>query len=540
MNHCHQPVSPPLLGPTIRRLTVPALLLVLGVSWAWAQTPATPAPAETVKLSSPEALALDRRLLDEARKDSQIIPNLTYLCDVIGPRLTGSPALKRANDWTADKLRSYGLSNVHLEPWTIPMAWERGTATARILEPENGRTLTVAASGWSPSTKGLVEGDVVIVTARNSKDLEAYKGKLKNAIVLRSPPTPVRPITDTKMTPPGVFQGKRSGNAPSKSDKDGKDSKDAKETKEKGGRGRRDFSGDFGFRNEVSNFLRAEGAAVILSDAAKPHSLLNMGGGWRGQERADAAEPIPTLFMIHEDYALLYRLASRPPPARTRVAVEVRNKLIPGPVPVYNTVGEIPGKEKPQECVILGAHLDSWDLGQGATDNGTGSMVVLEAARILSKCGVTPRRTIRFVLFTGEEQGLYGSRAYVTKHKDELARISMVLVHDTGTGKVTGIGLQGRKNLIPLMQSELVSLKEVGCATINERTMGGTDHLSFDREGVPAFACQQDMDEYRFTHHSQSDTLDKAREPNLIQGAQVMAVAAMRVANLDLMLPREK
>ncbi|HMF10784.1 MAG TPA: M20/M25/M40 family metallo-hydrolase, partial [Gemmataceae bacterium] len=207
---------------------------------------------------------------------------------------------------------------------------------------------------------------------------------------------------------------------------------------------------------------------------------------------------------------------------------------------VYNTVGELPGSEKPDEFVILGAHLDSWDLAQGTTDNGTGSCVVLESARLLAKSGVRPRRTVRFCLFTGEEQGLYGSKAYVKEHQDELPRISMCLVHDTGTGKVTGIGLQGRQVLQPIFQAELAGLKDLGVTEINLRGMGGSDHASFEQVGVPGFAVHQDMNEYFLTHHSQSDTLDKAREADLVQGAQVMAVAARRVADLPSLLPREK
>src|SRR5262249_23224157 len=181
-----------------------------------------------------------------------------------------------------------------------------------------------------------------------------------------------------------------------------------------------------------------------------------------------------------------------------------------------------------------------WDLAQGTTDNGTGTCVVLEAARILAKSGVKPRRTIRFCLFTGEEQGLHGSRNYVQQHKDELARTSMALVHDTGTGKVVGLGLSGRKVLQPIFEQELVSLKDLGLKDINLRSMGGSDHMSFEQAGVPGFAFQQDPAEYRLTHHSQTDTLDKAREADLVQGAQAMAVIAMRVANLKTLLPREK
>jgi Zn-dependent M28 family amino/carboxypeptidase len=285
----------------------------------------------------------------------------------------------------------------------------------------------------------------------------------------------------------------------------------------------------------------------MLQDSGKPYELLNMTGSWRSQgpvakdggDRANAPEPMPSLFITHEHYALLYRLATRPEPAKTKVEVEITAKFVPGPITVYNTVGEIPG-EKADEFVVVGAHLDSWDLGQGTTDNGTGSCVVLEAARLLARSGVKPKRTIRFVLFTGEEEGLHGSRQYVARHKDEMPKTSVALVHDTGTGKVLGFGLQGRAAIQPIMEKELVSLKAVGFTGVTLRSLNGTDHQSFEAVGVPGFACAQDMDEYRLTHHTQADTFDKAKEPNLIQGAQVMAVTAMRVANLSDLLPRDR
>ena len=293
-------------------------------------------------------------------------------------------------------------------------------------------------------------------------------------------------------------------------------------------------------RREMMELMRTEGVAAVLQDAGKPHGLLTTTGGWRGNDRASGGDPVPALFVAHEHYALLHRLASRPAPARTRLAIEVTNKFVPGPIAVYNTVGENRGSDKPEEFVIVGAHLDSWDLGQGTTDNGTGSSVVLEVARVLARCGVKPKRTIRFVLFTGEEQGLHGSREYVKKHEAEMPRTSMALVHDTGTGKVVGVGLQGREILKPLFEAQTESLKDLGFKEVSLRGMGGSDHASFERVGVPGFALRQDMSEYRFTHHSQSDTLDKAREPDLVQGAQVMAVLAMRVANLPERLPRDK
>lgn len=547
------------------RLAPLMLLLAAAASWLHAQEATDP------------AAALDAKLIAAAQAKSEIMANLSYLSDEIGHRLTGSASLKRANEWAAEKMKSYGLENVHLEAWEIPVAWERGTAYARILEPDNGRTIHLAARGWSPSTKGKVEGEVVIVRARTPEELKAYKGKLKNAIVLQGAPATVRPISDLayspgeRPTPTGSAPGRNradrggarpdgsapaaatpavsapaspapTGPKPTSSAPNGSAPAATRAgERPEGFDNRPGRSGFMAFRREMNEFMRAEGVAAILTDSGKPHGLLNMTGNWaQGEDRVAAPEPIPQAFVTHDHYALLYRLASRPAPAKTRMEIELTNKLIPGPHAVYNTVGEIRGSEKPDEFVVVGAHLDSWDLGQGTTDNGTGTCVVLETARLLATCGVKPKRTIRFVLFSGEEQGLHGSRAYVRQHKDEMARTSAALVHDTGTGRVTSFCLQGREKLKPILEKEFKALTELGVKEISTRSMGGSDHQSFETAGTPGFMFQQDPAEYRLTHHSQSDTLDKAREPDLIQGAQVMSVAAMRIANLGELLPREK
>jgi len=198
---------------------------------------------------------------------------------------------------------------------------------------------------------------------------------------------------------------------------------------------------------------------------------------------------------------------------------------------VYNTVAEIPGSEKPDEVVIIGAHLDSWDLATGATDNGTGSAAVLEAARALKKSGVKPKRTIRFVLFTGEEQGLNGSKAYVAKHQDELKKISAVLVHDSGTGKVLTIGLMGNydaRETIDRVMYPLSRAKEIGLAEPTLRKEEGTDHVPFDEAGVPGFWCVQEIADYDKTHHSQADTVDRVRWDDLTEGAQVGRLCLQR------------
>jgi hypothetical protein len=561
MNRCRSPrafVACQSYAILVARLVPLVLLLTVLLAPVTADArPTAPAPAGT------DAVAMDKKIIDEAKNGSEIMANLTYLSDTIGCRLTGSPALKRANDWAADRMKSYGLTNVHLEGWTIPLGWERGSASLRVIEPEGGKPMTVASAGWSPSTPGKITGELKILNAKTSRDLAPYKGKLRGAIVLQGAPGEMRPVTDTSL-----FDGKgRRGRFGPGGPKDGKSMDKAKgddkakgevpghadkgDDKAKGDAAKggsqgpnpdmmRMFQQMMAFRRELRTFLHDEGAAVLLMDSDKPHGLLNMTGSWPGEDRVTGADPLPSLFVVHEHYGQLYRLATRPGSVPARVEVEITNKLTPGPIAVYNTIGEIRGTEKPDEVVILGAHIDSWDLGQGTTDNGTGTCVVLEAARVLQKCGIKPKRTIRFCLFSGEEEGLYGSRAYVKQHKDELPKMSMCLVHDMGTGKVTGIGLQGRESLLQILQPELASLRELGCTDINLQSMPGSDHQTFDSAGVPGFAVQQDAAEYRFTHHSQSDTLDKAKESELIQGAQVLAVAALRVANLPNLLPHDK
>jgi carboxypeptidase Q len=517
--------------------------------------------------SKPEAaVELDKKIFAAAAKDSEIMKNLGYLSDRIGPRLTGSDSLRRANEWAAEVMKSYGLENVHQEGWQVPTGWERGTATAKIIEPSNGQSILIASRGWSPSTKGKIVGEVVLFDAKSSQDLDKYRGKLENAFIMRGPPSQnVAVVPDLSAPQRGGFGGggpPRRGEGPAAAEKDDKNTQRAKEdikkleVDEKGAAGKppaadnqrpgrrgnfdpETFSRMRQFQNEVDQFLRAEGAAASFSDAGKPQGLLVTTGSWRGQDRVSAPEPLPGAFISHEHYSMLYRMAKTGP---VKLEVEITNKFIPGPITCYNTVGEIKGSKKPDEFVVVGAHIDSWDLASGTTDNGTGTCIVLETARILKKLGIKPDRTIRFCLFSGEEQGLHGSAAYVKQHESELPKMSMCLVHDTGTGKVQGIALSGFEAVKPILERELTSLKPLGVTNISNGGLsaGGSDHASFSRVGVPGFAVIQDMREYTFTHHTQSDTLDKVHEENLIQGAQVLAVSAVRVANLEKLLPRDR
>ncbi len=524
---------------TARSLQLIALFALAGLATGVGY--ADEVKAESAALPAAE---IDKKIIAEVKEKAELKANLQYLCDTIGPRVTGSAKLEQANKWAAEKMKAYGLTNVKLEPWEIPVAWERGTFSMKMVEPNAGKALAGASAAWTPGTKGKITGEVVFIEAKTKDDLAKYKGKLKNAIVMRNPPADVKPISDLTYLAPPV--PRPTTPMEPKKDEPKKDEPKKDEPKKVDPpkppetipqpNPRPNFGELQALRAAMGEFLKAEGAAAILSDSAKPHGLLTMTGSWPRGDRGTATDPLPTIFMAHEDYTMLHRLATAKEGKKPTVELEITNKFVPGPITVYNTVGEILGSEKPDEFVVVGAHLDSWDLGTGATDNGTGSCTVLEIARtlgVLAKAGIKPKRTIRFVLFTGEEQGLFGSKQYVIKHKDEMAKTSMALVHDTGTGMVKGFGLQGREAVRVVIEPELESLKSVeGWKGVSLRGMGGTDHLSFESAGVPGFACDQDMDEYRLTHHTQTDTFDHVKIPNLVQGAQVMAVTALLFRHL--------
>jgi carboxypeptidase Q len=453
--------------------------------------------------SSGEMKAVTQAIVDEIDKHSELMANIEYLCDMIGPRLTGSPNLTQANRWTRDKFQQYGLTNAHLEPWTIEKAWTRGEAKGRVVLPVEQRVL-VESAGWSPSTKGPLRGPVVHVKAQSKDELSPYKGKLKGAWVLLSEVS----VQPTPKQPKPNLEGEMR-------------------------RRIRDYSQQREFRRESHKFLVDEGVAGILRDSNKEHGLINMTGATGNFTPGE----LPDVFLTTESYGLIWRLLKRGP---VEIEIDLKNAFSTGPVEVYNTVAEFPGSEKADEVVIIGGHIDSWDLGTGATDNGTGIMAVLEAARALKAVGAKPKRTIRFVLFSGEEEGLHGSRAYVKAHEKEMPKISGVLIHDMGTGRVKSIGLQGRYDLREVMEKVVEPFKEtVSLDELSMKSMYGTDHLSFLPHGVPAFAVVQDEAEYRKTHHTESDTFDKVYGDEINQGAKVLATWAYNVAMLPECRPRD-
>jgi Zn-dependent M28 family amino/carboxypeptidase len=470
------------------------------------------APKPEAAKSNPMA-DTDKKITEQVKSDAeQLKKDLTYLTTHIGPRLTGSPQMDQASRWTQEQFQALGLTNVHREPWTIASSWARGAASGRVTSPA-AYDLTLATSGWSPGTNGTVKGELVVLDAVKTEDLEKYRGKLDGKIVLLKGPMELEAPQSPLLTPWGqgtipVMHPKRDAGF--------------------------DFEAYGRLRAAATKMVGEEKALAMLVSSEKMYGLLNMTTFSREYQPAAC----PSAFLAREDYLKLLRFAEEGAPVR--VELNLQGSLGGQPKEVYNTVAEIRGSGQPEEVVIVGAHLDSWDLGTGATDNGTGSVAVMEAARALQKLGLKPKRTIRFVLFSGEEQGLNGSKAYVQAHKDELARISGVLVHDTGTGKVLTVGLMGNYGLKETMDRALYPLAELaGISETSLRSEGGSDHVPFDRAGVPAFWCMQDPADYDKTHHSQADTLDRVRWDELMQGAQVLAVFAYNVAELPEMLPRK-
>ena len=466
-------------------------------------------------------LDMDKKIIAYEKEHSEIMKNLEYLSDMIGPRLTGSERLKRANEWTQKQFADYGCVNSHLESWPFGLGWSRGTATGRIVEP-NGLPLTIASYGWAPGTSGTVTGELVYVNATKEEDLEKYRGQLRGKFVIQRPPADVtRPFGP----PPEAQRGPGAPNRPEAGTPVAGQPASPPQP-------RPNFEQMRQFREKLTQFFKEEGVAVVITDSGKEHALLNMTGlGGRDPK----APVIASVFITHENYAMLWRLLEQ----KQKVVLEMKitNSFTSAPVDAYNTVAEIRGAEKPDEVVIIGGHLDSWDLGTGTTDNGTGSMSVLEAARVLNAVGAKPKRTIRFVLFSGEEEGLLGSKAYAEAHKAEMPNVSAVLIMDIGAGRFKGIALQGRDDVRPTMAAVLSPLNDLGLQDMNLRNQGGTDHLSFIPGGVAAFSFIQDPVEYGKTHHSQSDTFDKAKEDDLIQTSTSLAVAAYNIAQLPEMLP---
>ncbi len=497
------PVAPP------AAVTTSAASAVGGAAFSITSLDSEPLPAQVMVTIPPDS-GMVRALIVAGVRDSHVAADLAYLSDVIGPRLTGTEGLRRANDWTARKFREYGADSAWEEAWRFGQGWQRGPMVVDLLAPHR-QSLYAASWAWAPGTSGPVTGPVTILSATTAAALTRDSAAIRGRWVMVRPPALIHNNDGPPMTHADSLQADSAAHAAAALT-------DAQRQ----------------FRREIPDRLAAAGALGTLQDGSKEFGLLSMSGS------PLQLYPLPSIVLPHESYAMLWRLRQ----ARVDVTLraDIANTLTADTLTAYNTVAEIRGADRPDEVVLLGAHLDSWDLGTGTTDNGAGAIAVLEAARILSTAltaaRVRPSRTIRFVLFTGEEEGLLGSEAYAKRHADELAKVQAVLVLDNGTGRITGIALQERRELHDAWLSVLGPAASLGPFSIRPSNKGGTDHLSFLSYGVPSFNYDQETRGYGHTHHSQVDTFDHALPDDLAQAATVMAVNAYELAEADELLPR--
>jgi len=534
-----------------------------------------PPPGQTPPAKDPNDPL--ERIKDEGMNRSQVMDTLSYLSDVIGPRLTASPGMKRANDWTREKLASWGLQNAHLESWgPFGRGWSLKSFSAQITEPLD-IPLIAYPKAWSPATNGAITGEVVYLDAKTEADLEKYKGKLKGAIILM---TPIREIK-ARFLPLGTRLDEKAllalADAPAP-------------TPAGGGRGgrltpemraalqfnvrRQMFAMDEGAAVLVDQSRAGDGGTIFVQQATVPQPVPEtlFGAGAPRQKAAydkDAPKYLPQIVLASEQYNRILRMlqAGEKPRMEVNIAVAWQDTDPMG----YNTVAEIPGSDPvlKDEIVMLGGHMDSWHAGTGATDNGAGVAVAMEAVRIIQTLGLKPKRTIRIGLWTGEEQGLLGSRAYVTQHfgnlepgnpgvvppgtpnsqpaappklvtLPEYEKFAGYFNLDNGTGKIRGVYLQGNEAVRPLFRQWLGPFREAGAQTLSISNTGGTDHLSFDRIGLPGFQFIQDEIEYDTrTHHSNQDVFDRIQGDDMRQAATIMAWFVYNTAMRDEKLPRK-
>lgn len=504
--------------------------------------------------------AMVAKIKDEGMNRSQVMDILSMLTDIYGPRLTNSPNYRKAADYAKKTMEEWGLQNVHFDSWNeeFGRGWELKKFSLHSLEPAYFPMIAFPKA-WSPSVKGTVQTEAVYLDIKNEGDLEKYKGKLKGKIVLFSGPTPVEPgfKADAHRFADSTLLQMANARLPEEF------------TPRGGGRGFQGVRSALQLNYLKWELCRTEGAVAVLE--ASPNARLEDGTvlvsaatvpyspdvPFDKRERVyspNAPTILPQIVVSAEHYNRLLRQIQKGLPVKLELTLETAfTKAESG----FNVIAEIPGTDLKDQVVMIGAHLDSWHSGTGATDNASGSAVCLEAIRILKKLGMSPRRTIRIGLWGGEEQGLLGSRSYVKRIYGERLdvsapydsikttpaadKFSVYFNMDNGTGKFRGVYLQGNEAVMPIFREWLRPFEKMGASTLTLNNTGGTDHLSFDAIGLPGFQFIQDPIEYSTrTHHTSMDVFDKAIEADLKHNAVMMAVFAWLSANREEMIPRKK
>ena len=471
------------------------------------------------------------KIKDEGFNRSQVMEIESYLTDVYGPRVTNSPNVRAAGEWTMGKMKEWQLANVHEETWPFGRGWSNEHTSAEMIAPRYFYLLAYPKV-WTPGTNGSVTGDAVLAPMVKEEDFAKYKGQLKGKFVLSDPTPPdLKPhfepdahrYTDAELadlaneTIPGPRNEDRFAQL----------------------RAQREF------QNKLQKFLLEEGAAGwIESNRGDDGTVFVQQGGSRDPKDPPA---ITRVTLATEHYGRIYRLLQKKIPVTLKLDVD--NKFYDEDLNSFDILGEIPGTDKADEVVMLGGHFDSWQAGTGATDNGAGAATMLEAIRILKATGMPMRRTVRVGLWTGEEEGLLGSRAYVKAHFGDPETMKLLPEHakldayyniDNGTGKIRGVYLQGNEAVTPIFAKWMEPFHGLGMTTLTMRNTGGTDHLAFNAVGLPGFQFIQDPLDYDSrTHHSNMDVYERIQEPDMKQIAVIVASFVYMTANRPEMLPRK-
>jgi carboxypeptidase Q len=508
-------------------------------------------------------LAMYQSIREEAIAHTHVMEYASGLTDGIGPRLTGSPNLKHANEWTRDQFTAMGCANAHLEDWgEFGMGWQQLNTWVRMTSPDTA-VFIAQAGPWSPATKGAVTASAVWVDIKEEKDFDKYKGKLAGKIVLFGDMRDVKPVDKPLFT--------RDDEA------DLQKIKDYPLTPPNPTNSFQAYLKRLAFREKVGSFLAAEQVVAVIIPSRDGRNNGGSGGtifddtgaafGWLIYQR-EHANPLPVVVTAIENYGRMYRLLKANVPVSLEMNVDT--KFTGDHEHGFDTIAEIPGTDPKlkDEIVMVGGHLDSWASATGATDNGAGTVVAMEVMRILTALKVKPRRTIRVGLWTGEEQGEFGSNGYVKQHfgeiprstapdqlmvtefdrdasgpiqfKPEYQKISGYFNLDNGSGRVRGVYLQENAAMGPIFAQWIEPLKDLGVSTISIRNTGGTDHESFDAVGIPGFQFIQDPLDYGSrTHHSNMDTYERLQAEDLAQAAAVEAIFVYNTAMREQMLPRK-
>jgi len=597
------------------RMLLSATCFANAASLLVAQTPPEPSHSDVVK-----------QIREEGLDRSKIMETISHLTDVHGPRLTGSAESKVAGDWTVEKLKEWGLQNAHLEQWgPFGRGWSLEGSSISLVEPTYS-SLIAYPKAWSPSTPKTIRGEPIYLDVSTAADLDKYRGKLGKAIVLISPPRELKALfeapaarqtTEQLLTlanadlnsqrqrggpgggpPTGRIPGAQAEGTPA-SGQPAPGAAAPPSTPAEQPPSQRPSGADtrtsFTLQADKWQLAYDEGAAVVLEPGrgdggtvfVASATMPRIADGGRGSESGnpfsrgprpwavDAPEILPQAVLAAEHYNRIVRMIQRG--AHPKLEIDIASKFYVEDQNTFNIVAEIPGSDLKDEIVMLGAHFDSWHSGTGATDNAVGCGVALEAVRILNAIGAKPRRTIRIGLWTGEEQGLLGSRAYVAEHfgkqnmparggfggregggrfggggdgsrrpratyelKPEHEKISAYFNLDNGTGKVRGVYLQGNEQVRSIFRTWLSPFADMGASTLTSSNTGGTDHLSFDGIGIPGFQFIQDPIEYDTrTHHSSMDTYERIQEEDVKQAAIIMATFVYQTSMRDEKLPRK-